>query len=247
MQYVDTSDNKRYVLRTYNNGFNKPRVRFEHAILEQLKSKQLSFKIPTTIPSLLTKESYVTLSDGAEASMFDLIEGELPKLTRVKQIGSSSGELSAALGEIVINQTSPTAPYYDLYAVHHAITREIFFQEMALPVFDRCREAADKLVKDILELEDRLESFQTLNLPKQLIHGDLHYDNILCDGEKVSGLLDFEFCAYDFRAMELAICLSKYAGEKEAMGYFVEFVSGFAEKGMYINIYRCVCILFCIL
>lgn len=41
--------------------------------------------------------------------------------------------------------------------------------------------------------------------PKQLIHGDLHYDNVLVDDEKVSGLLDFEFAAFDWRAMELAV------------------------------------------
>ena len=41
--------------------------------------------------------------------------------------------------------------------------------------------------------------------PKQLIHGDLHYDNVLVEADKVSGLLDFEFCAYDWRAMELAV------------------------------------------
>lgn len=28
-------------------------------------------------------------------------------------------------------------------------------------------------------------------------------------GDSVSGLLDFEFCAYDWRAMELAVALSK--------------------------------------
>ena len=35
----------------------------------------------------------------------------------------------------------------------------------------------------------------------QLIHGDLHYDNVLCDPDtsRVSGLLDFEFCAFDWR------------------------------------------------
>ena len=68
-------------------------------------------------------------------------------------------------------------------------------------------------------------------MPQQLIHGDLHYDNVLTTSDKVSGLLDFEFCAYDWRAMELAICLSKYAGEKIAMIYFEDFVSGFAEHG----------------
>lgn len=29
----------------------------------------------------------------------------------------------------------------------------------------------------------------------------------------MTGLLDFEFCAFDWNAMELAICLSKYAGK----------------------------------
>ena len=28
-------------------------------------------------------------------------------------------------------------------------------------------------------------------------------------GDKVSGLLDFEFCSFDWRAMELAVALSK--------------------------------------
>eukprot|EP00983_Pelagomonas_calceolata_P132730 1161900-Pelagomonas_calceolata.AAC.13 len=28
-------------------------------------------------------------------------------------------------------------------------------------------------------------------------------------GDRVSGLLDFEFCSYDWRAMELAVALSK--------------------------------------
>jgi Ser/Thr protein kinase RdoA (MazF antagonist) len=45
----------------------------------------------------------------------------------------------------------------------------------------------------------------------------------------VTGVLDFEFCAVDWRAMDLAICLSKYAEEKEALNYFEEFLNGFFE------------------
>jgi Ser/Thr protein kinase RdoA (MazF antagonist) len=80
-------------------------------------------------------------------------------------------------------------------------------------------------------LEGRLESFHAKNLPEQLIHGDLHYDNVLYDPEnqQVTGLLDFEYCGFDWRAMELAICLSKYAGEPNPLKYFEEFVSGFAQ------------------
>ena len=231
VQYVETSDSKKYVLRIYNNGLNTPRVKFEHEVLTQLRKKSLSFKVPTTLASIVTGENSVSLSNGAEASLFELIPGELPKLTRVQQIGQASGELCSALKDVVVTQPCPTPPYYELYKVHHAITRELFFQEVASPVFDSCREPTDKLVAAILDVEKKIASYEALNLPKQLIHGDLHYDNILCDGDKVSGLLDFEFCALDWRAMEIAICLSKYAGEKDAMAYFDMFVTGFAEKG----------------
>ncbi len=33
---------------------------------------------------------------------------------------------------------------------------------------------------------------------------------VLVEGDVVTGLLDFEFCAYDWRAMELAVALSKW-------------------------------------
>lgn len=52
----------------------------------------------------------------------------------------------------------------------------------------------------------------------------MHYDNVLVYEGKVSGLLDFEFCAWDFRAMELAICLSKYASESDANDLLVSFI-----------------------
>ena len=72
---------------------------------------------------------------------------------------------------------------------------------------------------------------ETLELPVQLIHADLHYDNVLCDGERVSGLLDFEFSVHDWRACELAVALSKYAGEPDALRIFTEFAEGYAVHG----------------
>jgi homoserine kinase type II len=50
-------------------------------------------------------------------------------------------------------------------------------------------------------------------------------------GDSVSGLLDFEFCAYDWRAMELAVALSKYVGEDEPLPLIRDFVTGYAQKG----------------
>jgi Ser/Thr protein kinase RdoA (MazF antagonist) len=129
VQYVETQDGKKYVLRVYNNGLNSARVNFEHEILKQLRPKKLSFRLPTTIPSLIDGKSHVLLSNGAEASLFELIPGVLPKLTRVREIGRASGELNSAMADVKItNQACPTPPYYELFKVHHAVTRELFFQ-----------------------------------------------------------------------------------------------------------------------
>lgn len=54
---------------------------------------------------------------------------------------------------------------------------------------------------------------------------------MLVQDGKVTGLLDFEFSAIDYRAMELAVCLSKYAGEAEAMAFFNSFIAGFVQHG----------------
>ena len=78
------------------------------------------------------------------------------------------------------------------------------------------RATADAIVAlrgEVEAMEASLGRLQALGLPRQLVHADLHYDNVLCDeaSGEVTGLLDFEFCAFDWRAMELAVSLSKYA------------------------------------
>jgi homoserine kinase type II len=42
------------------------------------------------------------------------------------------------------------------------------------------------------------------SLPRQLIHGDFAMGNLLLNDSTVVGILDFEFCGHDVRAIELA-------------------------------------------
>ena len=231
VQYVQCGE-KRLVLRVYNNGENAARVAFEHAVLNELRKHPLSFAIPTTLPALDGGASHVPLTNGAEASMFELIPGTLPKLTHVRPIGRATGELTTAMYKISLPLESPTAPYYDIYKVHHAVTRDTFYATVAGAAFNGVREATNYLVQQLRSVESTIEECHAMQLPASLIHGDLHYDNVLVDQGKVSGLLDFEFCAKDWRAMEIAICLSKYVGEPEPMGYLTEFIEGYAEHGV---------------
>ena len=107
------------------------------------------------------------------------------------------------------------------------MTRELFLEQLKSAQFDEWRAFANEVEDDLKLVEEKIGSYHGV-LPWSFIHGDLHYDNVLCDDAGVTGLLDFEFSSYDWRAMELAICLSKYCGEKEPLGYFEQFVDGFA-------------------
>ena len=165
-------------LRIYNNGFNHERVHYEHTILKQLNEQKLSFAIPKALPCKDNPDiTYTVLSNGADACVFETIPGALPKLTCVKDIGRASGELLQAIQKVDVSDlVCPTAPYSQFYDVHHAITRESFYREMAGPDFEAIRASATKAVAYIEDMERKLESFEARKLPKCLLHADLHYD-----------------------------------------------------------------------
>jgi homoserine kinase type II len=235
VQYVTLPSGERELLRIYNNGCDAKRVQFEHGILKQLNAMEakMSFEVPNFLPSKEDPtKSMARLSNGADACMCKIIPGELPKLTCAMDLGRAAGELNTALTNVNMDKSlCSTAPYWKMWAVHHAVTRENFIETMKGPYFDHVRKAADRMLEETLRITERCETGYQ-ELPVQLIHGDLHYDNVLVKDAKVTALLDFEFAAYDWRAMELAIGLSKYAGEEpDAMPYFDDYIDGYATTG----------------
>uniref|UniRef100_A0A7S3RAN5 Aminoglycoside phosphotransferase domain-containing protein n=1 Tax=Dunaliella tertiolecta TaxID=3047 RepID=A0A7S3RAN5_DUNTE len=230
--FVKGKDGKedQYILRIYNNGGMSEKVVFEHAILAQLAPQPLSIQVPRTLPSK-NGRPHELLSNGAECCVFYVIPGELAKTTSPKEVGRATGELNSAMGKLKLDMEAPIAPYFELFKVHHAISEELFYQEMAKPELDVAREPIDYLVEQTKILTGKIQEFLKLGLPQQWIHGDLHYDNVLVVGDRVSGLLDFEFCSYDWRAMELAVALSKYVGEDDPMPPTLDFLEGYAMHG----------------
>mmetsp|Transcript_15709 Transcript_15709/g.21623 ORF Transcript_15709/g.21623 Transcript_15709/m.21623 type:complete len:399 (+) Transcript_15709:82-1278(+) len=236
-QFVTLPNGEKYLLRIYNNGLDTTRVAFEHSVLQQLEGVEMSFKVPKFLPVKGQEggSTFAELSNGAQACLVEVIPGGLPKLTCVRDIGRASGELNKQLGVVGANVDPATcncAPYWDMYAVHHAVTEENLKATLQGAAFDGdLRPFADKALADVLDITAKCERYRE-TLPVQLIHGDLHYDNVLVQDGKVTGLLDFEFAAFDWRALELAICLSKYAGEPDAITYFDDFIEGYATTGV---------------
>lgn len=65
--------------------------------------------------------------------------GELAKTTSPEEVGRATGELCTAMGAVKLDHTPPIPPYYDVFHVHHAINRELFYQDAATnPAFEVC-------------------------------------------------------------------------------------------------------------
>ena len=95
MYYVTDKSGTQFVMRIYNNGFNFPRVAYEHAVITALSKKKFSFETPTLLPALATGESYHRLKSGAEACLFTKIPGAAPKMTCARDIGRACAEVRA--------------------------------------------------------------------------------------------------------------------------------------------------------
>jgi homoserine kinase type II len=54
---------------------------------------------------------------------------------------------------------------------------------------------------------------------------------VLCDGDDVTGLLDFEFTARDWRVMEAVVGLSKFCGLAEPGPSVAAYLDGYAAGG----------------
>jgi Ser/Thr protein kinase RdoA (MazF antagonist) len=247
-QYITTADGEQKMLRIYN-GFDTDRIKVEHDILEKLNEEfgaesqrsrgKLSFKIPNFIKSK-SGVTFEQLSNGGSACMCDALNGGAsPNMTCMEAVGSASGELVSALGKLAkMDATGLVSPAYDMWAVHPAVTKDNFEETMKSDAFEgELREYADEMLAEALELSTKCAS-DYKKLPLQLIHSDMHYDSdsIRVNMKKgknfgqVSAIMDFEYAAYDWRAMELAIGLSKYVGEEKSLNYVADYMTGYAKK-----------------
>ena len=177
----------------------------------------------------------VEMANGNQACLCELIPGGLPKTADPKLLGRAVGQLIGAMETLDLERIEgePCHPYFEIYQAHPSMTEEKFYEYVAGPDLDVCRAAMETMVEEFKACDAFIAKGLERGLPKAVVHGDLHYDNVLCDAASgdVTGLLDFEFCTVDWRAMELAVCLSKYVGEDDPFPLVESFIDGFCESG----------------
>jgi homoserine kinase type II len=79
-------------------------------------------------------------------------------------------------------------------------------------VVEQVRDQYGQVAYELLRQEAREQlDFEFMNLPQGVIHGDLFVDNILFEGDQVSGIIDFYYAHHESFVLDIAIALNAQA------------------------------------
>lgn len=225
------------VLRIYDTHRDRAKIEFEHAVLQALGERSLSFRVPMPVRTV-SGETLVQLENGSGKyiCLFAFIEGESPHEQDsgfAYSFGEAAGELSDVLSTMTLDLAPVYRPYYALQQSYPLCTREVV-QKFCLHPPERLKTLHGelRLIEQVYErIADSLHHLE--QLPHQLVHGDLNASNLLVkhtDPRKVAALLDFEFCTLDVRVMEPAVILSGFLGQPEEAKAVRKFCRGFSQR-----------------
>lgn len=210
---VEASAHPPRILRVYRNHADVDRVRYEVALLAALHDVPLPFAVPT--PLATRAGAFVhqlpvadDVLSGALAVLWTQVAGTHPDPADESQaevVGEALALLDLALAAI-----DPTAlpgratpPLRDLRRrVSAPDDIEAVLLQLPLPAEDTAY-----LMRQLHWVEAQILPLYA-SLPQQLVHGDIGPSNVLMDGARVTGVLDFEFSHYDLRITDPLVPLS---------------------------------------
>ncbi|HEX6121687.1 MAG TPA: phosphotransferase [Ktedonobacterales bacterium] len=200
-----------FVLRVYSNHTDEARVRFEHAILVGVAAAGLPFAVPAPIA---TRDGalYVRVATDGGATLAVLtpfLPGAHPRredLAQAEAAGAALGALDLALADLPSPDPSLATSwrsYGDLERCHPLVPDPL----AAIRALPLAEEVRARLIEGYQSLMARVPALYA-SLSMHLCHEDYGPDNMLMEGARVTGVLDFEFCARDVRVMDLTVALS---------------------------------------
>jgi Ser/Thr protein kinase RdoA (MazF antagonist) len=200
-----------YVLRLYANMNDLDRLCFEQSVLTRLEACGLPFATPAPIPTREGALCTEVVIEGraVPATLTMLIPGAPAHRKNLDQ-ARAAGEAIASLDHALATLSPPDA-------VEGTTWRSTGDLAHCHPLVPDPATAIRTLPLDELLRARLLEGYATLvsriavtypRLEQHLQHEDTDPSNILMEGTRVTGVLDFEFCARDVRPMDLAIALT---------------------------------------
>lgn len=231
--YVD-ADGGSYVVRIYQNSRDPVRIKYEHAILQALAARSLTFRVPVPVVGH-SGSTVVTLDDGVCAALFSRLPGGPPDRCDRKHLracGAALAELHEALRQLDVGPPPPSSGVYgDLDHVHPFVP-DAWNLPSTLPV---SADQRGRLVGIFAELRAAIP-FLYATLPFQICHNDYSPGNTLRINGRTSSILDFEFAAPDLRVIDVAVGWYWSVGDAWGTGGELAavqaFLSGYTSVGM---------------
>ncbi|MEM7029783.1 MAG: phosphotransferase [Chloroflexota bacterium] len=220
---IETSDQK-YVLRIYLNGKYYIRdaddFRFELELLNFLLAQGLPVVKPigNRVGQQLTSHQFA--NETRHMALFAFAPGV--ELDKASADGHLTDDHVKQVGEIaaLIHQT--TDPFQSRYHRYHLNT-STYLLDKSLQIF--ARYLAERNLGDLAfftpfanQIREHVEVLGQTAPVYGLIHADMHGNNIFLDPEAGMTILDFDHCAYGWRAYEFAV----WSGNAEVLATLLE-------------------------
>jgi homoserine kinase type II len=234
--YFVWADDAEFVLRIYRNTADPARVRDEHDLLGRLRLQELPFAVPT--PTLTEAGDTLAVLESADgprlATLFERIAGEPATLdvANARIGGRALAQLDRALGRLDL----PVRPPATLREVHPLVSdAAAALDDLSAHPKARTGDVREQVAAaaGILERVDANHDPLAASLPRQIVHGDFAFPNVLVRDRTVTGILDFEFAGPDIRAADLAAALyviAVRAATPERWRVLEAFASGYLRS-----------------
>jgi len=226
---ICTEDQRRYVLKLTGDDLPEELLTLEHRVIEHLQAANLNLKFPSLI--INREGAFVTRiqrKDGTTlyARLLEFVAGtpwgesSVPNTDRLHDLGRVLAEIDLALSS------------FDHPAAHR--THRWDLAQAATHHRDQIPLVRDVKGRRILEYMFHLYAGGAVpflpSLRHSLIHGDANDENLLVEGERVVGLLDFADCCYNPTVCELAIALAyTMMGASDPLGLGAQLVGSYHE------------------
>ncbi len=204
--FIQTSSG-RYVVRRNHRRLGVFNHRYRHALIRRLVEHD--FPTPAIMP---TRDGDTLLRlDNRFYEIVEFVNGSDYDAKNLRQL-DSVGTTLAQYHTIVQNWRVPpddTPPRYlpqnMMGHIEHLLVRDVM-SELYFPLTwyaDRTAQLRTSLTED-----------QYARLPQCVIHGDIHRDNLLFEGDRVVALIDFDQATWDSRIADLADALVGFASAR---------------------------------
>ncbi len=196
-----TDDGGRFVLKICG-GVGPAATELENEAVETLAAALPDLRLPTSVPSS-TGSPVVSCSEGKEARLLEFVEGTPwleagePSAERCRALGSTLAQVALGLADLN-SEAADRSHRWDLAAAALHRRHVGWIEDL-----DR-RRVVDQAFQTFAAAWSSLGEF----LPRGVIHGDANDENVLVEGDRIVGLLDFGDCLENPLICELAIALA---------------------------------------